>query len=140
MAIDISTNVGKVRLRVGDISDIPYLPDSVYTQTLVDTSDNLAQASVICAKYILAQLAFSGHEKMVQLEVWGNDAFRQYKEFLLMTVKDPSFNEVNPIPYVSESVEDKNALVQFIEDWNANYCPWTQSEQLNIDAYNTGAV
>ena len=47
--IDPTTNLGKVRLRCGDFSDVPFLPDSVYEATLADTNNNVVRAAGICA-------------------------------------------------------------------------------------------
>ena len=49
--IDPTTNLGKVRLRCGDFSDVPFLPDSVYEATLADTNNNVVRAAGICAIY-----------------------------------------------------------------------------------------
>lgn len=134
ITIDPSTNLGKLRLRCADYGDIPYLPDSVYTQTLADNNDNLAQSAKICASYILGQLAFKTHRKMgLQLEVWGKEAFDSYKEFLLLTTTNPAFMEINPMPWgASGTMLDE--LLQFQEDWNKQYYRGTQSQKMALDA------
>jgi hypothetical protein len=132
MAVDYSTDIGRVRLRVADISDIPYLPDAVYTQYIEDAGGNLPQAAKNIACVILGLLSFKTHKKLSQLEVWGSDAFKQYKEFLILTTKDPSYMQLAPIPY-SSSGTDVHPLIQFSQDWNKNYCS-TQSQKLAFDA------
>ncbi len=131
--IDASTDIGKLRLRVADYSDIPFLPDSVYTQTLSDNSSNLPQCAIILATYILGMLAFKTHRKMgLQLEVWGKEAFDSYKEFLLLTITNPAIMNVALVPISTAS--DFNTLIQFQSDWQKNYFSGDQSQQLASDA------
>jgi hypothetical protein len=135
LAIDPSTNLGKLRLRVADFGDIPYLPDSVYLQTLADNNDNLSTSAKTCAMYILGTLAFKTHRKMgLQLEVWGAEAFTNYKEFLLMTVSNPMFMDYSPIPYQSLDSTQRDMLTEFVSDWNKNYYKGTQSQAMAISA------
>jgi hypothetical protein len=124
-----------LRLRCADHSDLPYLPDSVYAQTLADNDNNLARSAKICATYILGMLAHKAtHRKMgLQLEVWGRDAFESYKSFLLLTVVNPNFMDLSPIPY-SASGTALNPIQQFAKDWNLNRVGLTQDQQLNLDA------
>lgn len=134
MAIDPTTDIGKVRLRVADVSDLPFLPDSVYTQAISDADGNLPQAAIRCATYILGQLAFKTHRKMgLQLEVWGAEAFQNYKEFLLQTVTNPYLMDLYPIP-VNVQGDDLHPIQQFMHDWTLNYAQITQSEQMKIGA------
>ena len=138
MTIDISTDIGKLRYRCGDFNDIQQLPDAVYQQAITDTkksdgTSNLPQAALICAQYILAGLAFSSHQKMVTLEIWGSEAFENYKQFLIMISKDPSFLGFAPIPY-GASGTDLHPILQFQDDWKNNYAYGTQSNQLHLTA------
>lgn len=136
--IDYSTPVGKLRTRVGDWTDIPYLPDEVYEGVISENNGNLQQASIQCAQYILAQMAYSGRRKMNGLEVYGKEVYDAYKDFLMTIIKNPAFLGFAPVPYSGSEVET-NALITFIKDWNANYAGGTQSELLNMQAnYNGG--
>ena len=137
--IDYSTDVGKVRTRVGDWSDLPYLPDSVYSDVITENNGNLQRASVQCAQYILAQLSFGGHRKLANLEVWGGESFQQFRQFLVMLIKEPALNAYAPIPYNGDNT-DNNPLIQFTIDWNANYASGTQSELLHLQASYNGVV
>ena len=75
--IDPTTNLGKLRLRIADYGDIPYLPDVVYTQTLIDTNNSLTASAIILAKYILGMLSFQTDRKLgLQLSVNGSQKFR----------------------------------------------------------------
>jgi hypothetical protein len=118
MAIDYSTDIGRVRLRVADISDLPYLPDQVYSQYIADANGNLPQAAKNIACVILGLLSFKDHRKLAQIEVFGN-SFKQYKEFLLLTTRDPNFMQISPIAYGPGTTV--HPLIQFQQDWNRNY-------------------
>lgn len=132
--IDPSTDIGKLRLRVGDISDLPYLPDSVYQSTLDENSGNLPSSAKTIAVYILGILAFQVHRRMgLQLEVYGAEAFRSYKEFLILTTSNPNFMSYNPVPY-SASGDEVHPLIQFQKDWNKNFYNGTDSQQLALGA------
>lgn len=134
--IDPSTDIGKLRLRVADYSDLVFLPDAVYSQTLEDNDNNLTKCATIIATYILGILSLKTHRKLAQLEVWGGEAFKNYKDFLLLTVTNPAFMSIAPIPYSSSST-DLSAIQQFQNDWNKNYANGTQSQQLASDALNS---
>lgn len=119
MPVDYSTNIGKVRMRIGDVSDLPFLSDEVINSVLIEQSQNLPASAQLCAQYILAQLAFKTHKKMVQLEVWGSDSFAQYRQFLLDTVSNPALMSYTALPVLIVGDEDAiDPLKQFTEDWN----------------------
>ena len=132
--IDPTTDIGKLRLRCADISDLPFLPDSVYSQVLADSNGALPQAAKTCATYILGQLSFNTHRKMgLQLECWGSEAFDNYKQFLLLTVTNPNFFDISPIP-VNVQGDKLHPLIEFAKDWELNYAQITQSQQMKWDA------
>lgn len=133
MAIDYTTNIGRLRLRIADVSDLPFLPDAVYTQVLADNSNNLPRSAITLATYILGMLAFKSHRKMAQLEVWGKESFDSYKEFLLLTTNNPAFMDISPVP-PNIFGTDLHPLMQFTKDWNQNFSSGTQSQQLHWDA------
>lgn len=132
--IDYSTPVGKLRMRLGDISDLPFLPDSVYSAVYAEKDSNLQQATVACGNMILGQLAFKTHRRLsVQLEIWGAEMYANYSDFLLRTVTNPNFMDISPIPY-NGATEEMHPLKQFQDDWNKCFYRGTQSQQLAVDA------
>lgn len=137
MALDPSTDIGKIRLRVADYSDLPFLPDSVYQITLDDNSGSLTKSATVIARYILGMLAHKTHRKMGQLEVWGREAFLSYKEFLVMTISNPAFMDLSPLPYSTTTEGAVSPLLQFQQDWNRNYYSGTESQQLANSAINS---
>lgn len=133
MLIDPTTNIGKLRLRVGDYLDLPILPDTVYQSTLDDCNNNLPRSATLLAQYILASLAFSCHERLAIIEVYGSQMFDQYLRFIQATILNPNLMEIAPIPY-SGSGDVVHPLIEFQKDWNLNYSSGTQSEQMKITA------
>ncbi len=132
--LDPSTDIGRIRLRVGDYSDLEYLPDEVYQSTLDDNAGNLVASASRIAMYILGILSHQTHRKMgLQLEVWGAEAFKNYKEFLILTVSNPAFMQYSPQPY-GVSGTTVHPLIQFQNDWNKNYMNGTDSQNLAFTA------
>lgn len=130
--IDYSTAAGKLRMRLGDISSLPFLPDSVYEAVYTENGNNLQRSVIACGSMILAQLSFKTHRKLAQLEVYGAEAFENYRSFLMLTIKDPAYMSVSPIPY-SASGTALHPLLQFANDWNKGF-PITDSQQLAHNA------
>lgn len=119
--IDPSTPLGKVRLRIGDWSDLPILNDAVITSALTDCQENVPRAAALCAQYILATLTFKTHRKLAQLETWSNEQFEHYVEFLKTTVLNPHLMATAPVPY-SGGLDEDHPLIAFVEEWNSSYC------------------
>jgi hypothetical protein len=128
--IDLTSPVGKLRYRLGDYLDIPRLPDEVYESALTDTNNNLRAATILCGQYILAGLAFDTQQKMGIVEVYGQQAFNQYLQFLKLVIKEPALNHTCPIPYVA-GADELHPILQFKEDFtNAQNRP-TSDERLH---------
>jgi len=121
--IDPSTPLGKVRLRVGDWSDLPILPDTVINSALEDCQGNVPRTAALCAQYILATLTAKVHRKLPTIETWSNERFNNYVEFIKTTILNPHLMPVSPIPYVN--VDDTHPLIAFVDDWNNQYCTGT---------------
>lgn len=120
--LDPTTPLGKIRLRVGDWQDFVILPDSVYASALVDCDNDIPRTASLCAQYILATLTAKTHRKLTgQLEMWGAEHFDNYVKFLKMTILNPNLMTLAPIPY--DNTGDGNPLIDFVEEWNASFCP-----------------
>jgi hypothetical protein len=132
MIIDPTTNLGKVRLRIADVGDLPYLSDSVIQTTLDDNNGNVKLAAKTCAMYILGMLSHKTHRRMNQLEVWGNEAFAAYKEFLMLAHNNPAFLDYSPLPYMSAA--EYSPLLDFQRAWNSNFVEGTEAQQLSFNA------
>lgn len=137
--LDPTTPIGKMRLRVGDYSDLPLLPDEVYQSALDEKNQSVPKASVLVATYILAMLTGQTHQKLSQIEVFGAEWFQNYLAFVKATILNPNYMEILPMPYVCEIRDEYGnlvelPLVQFQKDWNANYVSTTQSQDMHTTA------
>jgi len=119
MALDPTTPLGKVRLRVGDWADIPILPDIVITTTLTDCQNNVPRAASLCAQYILATLTAKTHKKLAQVEMWSSEQFSNYVKFLQMTVLNPHLSATSPVPYVGDR-DQEHPILTFLREQEEN--------------------
>lgn len=139
MILDPTSNIGKMRLRVGDYSDMPIMPDEVYLSALADCNNYLPRASVLVAQYILAALTGQTQQKLAQIEVYGNQWFQNYLAFVKATILNPHLMPYVPLPYVPLLTDQYGnkvdlPLVEFQKDWNANFASGTQSQQMHLTA------
>lgn len=132
MALDPTTNIGKLRLRVADYSDLPILPDAVYQAVLDGNSNSLTRSARTIASYILGILSHKTHRKLATLEVWGAEAFKNYKEFLLLTVSNPAFMDLSLSVYAAYN--ECSPILDFQRDWNRNFVEFTEGQQLAFNA------
>lgn len=89
MAIDVNTPEGRIRLRVGDIQDVPILPDSIYTYYYQVNNSNENRTIVSIAYAILAALSQNTRERLDRIEYYGQEAFDNYLKFINVLIKDP---------------------------------------------------
>lgn len=139
MILDPTTTIGKMRLRIGDYSDFPLMPDEVYTATLADTDNNVTKATVLVAQYILAALTGQTHQKLAQIEVYGSEWFSNYLIMLKETILNPNVMEFYPMPYTPAIKDDfgntvEMPLIQFQKDWNNSYVNGTETQQTRLTA------
>lgn len=140
MILDPTTDIGRMRLRVGDYSDLPLMPDAVYTSALADCQGSLPRACVLMAQYILASLTGQTHQKLSQIEVYGNQWFEQYLAFVKATILNPHLMQATPLPY-TPAIKDaygnivEMPLIQFKKDWENNFANGTESQQMRWTAY-----
>ena len=135
MVIDPTTDVGKIRLRIGDYLDIQILPDIVIENALSEKSGNIVNASILCAQYILAALSRGVHERLQMIEVYGNQAFDQYLEYLKFCTSDPNFISISPLIY-SANPEEDHPIIKFRKDFNGNFIQGTQSEDMAYTSFD----
>lgn len=141
--LDPTSSVGKMRLRIGDFSDLPLMPDEVYYSALSDCNNSLPKASALVATYILASLTGQTHQRLAQIEVFGGEWFKNYMLFVKSIINNPNYMDIFPMPYVAK-IKDKFGdtvelpLVQFQQDWNDNYMSTTQSQDMHFTALFPG--
>lgn len=123
--LDPTSNIGKMRLRCGDFSDLPIMPDEVYQSALEDCNGYMPLAVKLVCQYILASLTGQTHQKLAQVEVYGAEWFHNYKEFIKLTILNPNFMQTVPTPY---GACGKLPIAEFQNDWNKLY-GITESQQ-----------
>ena len=128
--IDPTTNIGKLRLRLADWRDVQWLPDSVYQQTLDDNNNNLTACARILSQYILAILTQSTRSKLGILESYDNQAFEQYRQFIIDTVSNPAIMNLNPVALQGGDTTQPNPLIDFQSLWNAGYVQGTVNQDM----------
>ena len=121
MILDPAAPIGKIRLRIGDWADLPILPDTVLQSALDDCNGNVPRAASLCAQYILATLTAKTHRKLANIEVWSNEQFTNYVQFIKLTILNPHTMTVAPVPY--SNATEVHPLIAFTADWNAAYDP-----------------
>lgn len=120
--IDPTSDIGKLRLRCGDYSDLPIFPDEVYESVIEEVGGNLPSAAALMAQYILGALTAKTHKRLAQVEIWGDEWFDNYVRFLKMTVLNPNLMQVSPVPYIGGNGDQSdNPLIAFQEEWNKCY-------------------
>lgn len=138
--IDPTTDIGRLRLRVGDYADIVLLPDSVYIATLVDCNNYLPTAASRLCGYILGMLTTRTHKKLAQIEVFGKEYFDNYLAFVKLTILNPAMWELSPLPYTPVQLDDWGNPVEvplqlFARLWRQNFAYGTQTDQMRWTAY-----
>lgn len=92
--------IDRVRLNVGDIwDDIEMLSDADYQYFLDATTGNENRATMDAARAILFKLTRFSRERTGDIEVYGSDWFKQYRDALMMILKDPNIAISLAVPY-----------------------------------------
>ena len=90
----------RIRLIVGDIwPDIEMLTDADYQYFLTAAGDNERRAALDAARAILFKLARMSRERTGDIEVYGSDWFKNYRQALEMMIKDPNLAISLAVPY-----------------------------------------
>jgi len=110
--LDLSTAEDRVRLNIGDTSDIAFLTTAEITYSLSVNNNNENAATKQCAQFILARVAYSGHERLDKLEFYGDTVFNQYMRFLKEVVNNPTYNATAGIYVGGQDLLDVQANLQ----------------------------
>ena len=95
-----STNpIDALRLEFGDTDEyVCWLTDEDYQYYIDNNTSNSALIRKV-GNAILMRLARETRERSGQEEKYGSEAFKNYKEALLLKLKDPAFGMLAPISY-----------------------------------------
>jgi len=110
--LDLNTPEDRVRLNLGDTSDIPFLATAEITYSLTVNNGNENAATKQCAQFILAKMAYNGHEKLGQLEFWGETVFNQFRTYLRDIVNNPIYSGIAGIYVGGMELADVQANLQ----------------------------
>lgn len=93
--------VDQVRLAIGDVScgDEEWLSDDTYEWLLQKYSNNVNRASLDAARFILFALTRNVRERAGQIEFYGSEQYRNYKDALVEYLRNPNMSLFIPSPY-----------------------------------------
>lgn len=96
----INNPVDAIRLEVGDTdADDVWLTDNDYLYYIQKYPNNTRAIVNAAAQGILFKLTRYTRERAGQIDVYGAEAYKNYKDALLLKLKDFSFNGVRPISF-----------------------------------------
>ena len=82
--------IDRVRLIVGDtMVEFEYLSDETYQYLLDKYDGNETAAALEAARYILGSLAKFSRQRTGDIEVYGAEMFKNYKDFLVELIRNP---------------------------------------------------
>lgn len=96
----VNNVLDRIRLTTGDTDPVyEFLDDPTYQYVLDKNNNNERTASVEAARYILANISRYTRERTGDIEVYGNEFFKNYRTYLLDLVTNPNFSTILPMPY-----------------------------------------
>jgi len=91
----MATDIEKVRMEIQDVDiTFPILSDATYTYLLEKHSNVISRASMDAARMALMQLSQRGNETVDIFTIKGSSVAEQYRQALLLYIKDPYNNPV----------------------------------------------
>lgn len=133
--------IDRVRLAVGDIwPDIEMLTDADYQYFLDRNDGNENRATLDAARAILFKLARMTRERTGDIEVYGGDWFKNYKDALLLILKDPNAAISLAVPYAggiskADMIANDMNCDNVVREINLGY---SQSRRLYDTTYPSG--
>jgi hypothetical protein len=108
---DLTNPVMEVRLNVGDIwQDMELLSDADYQYFLDKYSGSVRRATLDAARAILFKISRFSRERTGDIEVYGSEWFKNYRNALMDMVKNPELSMSVAMPYAGGiSKEDMRA-------------------------------
>jgi hypothetical protein len=122
--------IDRVRLMVGDIwDDMEMLTDADYQYFLDKFNNNENRAALDAARAILFKLARLTRERTGDIEVYGSEWFKNYRQALQDMVKNPELSISIAVPYaggisksdmLNNDLNNDNAVREIFIGFNAN--------------------
>lgn len=110
--IDPTVATDRIKLAVGDVSDIPYLTEEIYQYCLDIQNNNEPAATRMAAQMILAQLAYGSHQRLDKIEQWGSESFNNYLTYIKQVISNPSLNATGGVYVGGMNLVDVQANIQ----------------------------
>ena len=70
----------------------------------------------------------------MQIESFDDQAFQQFRQFIIDTVSNPAFMNISPIA-ITTGIDEKSPLIEFQKLWNAGYVCGDSYEYLEDTQY-----
>lgn len=101
--IDLSTDIGKVRMAIADVIDPVVFSDAVIQQGLTNNNNDVNLTIKQFASYMLGQLSLNTDERLDKLQFYGSQKFAQYLKYLTTVVNstNSALNTTVAQPYFS---------------------------------------
>jgi hypothetical protein len=109
---DPTNPIDRIRLTVGDTDELnEYISDQWYSHFLTKNTNNETRAAIDAAKAILVRFTSNTREKVDQVEVYGNELFPNYLQWLKEFIESPALSGLrSPSPYAGGvSISDMTA-------------------------------
>jgi hypothetical protein len=109
---DPTNPIDRIRLTVGDTDELnEYISDQWYSHFLAKNTNNETRAAIDAAKAILVRFTSNTREKVDQVEVYGNELFPNYLQWLKEFIESPALSGLrSPSPYAGGvSISDMTA-------------------------------
>lgn len=90
MVIDMTSPIGRIRVKVGDTADVPILPDNVYEFYFKENKENEKATVREVAYVILGVLSQNTRQRLDRIETFGQQAFDQYLKFIQQVINNPT--------------------------------------------------
>lgn len=134
---DPNNPIDRVRMNIGDTdTDNEYISDAWYVYYYAFMNQNEALTSVEVAKKVLAKFTSNTREIVDQVDIYGNETFTNYLEWLKEFIENPSLSGLrSAVPYgggisksdiaANNNIADNNALKVgsgFTEDTDDEFC------------------
>ncbi|QDP60447.1 MAG: hypothetical protein GOVbin1096_75 [Prokaryotic dsDNA virus sp.] len=120
----VNNALDRVRLITGDTDpNYVFLEDATYQYVLDKNNQNEKQSAIEAARYILANITRYTRERTGDIEVYGNEFFKNYRDYLLELVNNPNFSNILPMPYAG-GISKKDMLENDSDPDNVRPTPY----------------
>ena len=121
--IDLSTDVGKVRMAIADVIDPVVFSDAVIQQGLTNNNNDVNLTIKQFASYMLGQLSLNTDERLDKLQFYGSQKFAQYLKYLTTVINSANTPLNTVVAQIYFSGVDKADVVENKRDPTVVHIP-----------------